>query len=122
MSTTIYVYVPAPDAVTIIDQRAGIVGTPEGDGRIFTYYEGDRFHYANVHTFADRCAIAAGRLQESYPTSAVASIPLGDLRRVGIWTGDGIDVLPNGEAALERWLGVTGGDLHAELQLSGVRP
>jgi hypothetical protein len=80
MSTdAIDVYVPNPDRGTPplafgIDPKSGIVGRrtqPEDpESPVLIYYEGNRFGYANVITFADRCMIAAGRMVEDAPTIA----------------------------------------------------
>jgi hypothetical protein len=134
MSHAIYAYVPQPDTILarMIDPRSGIVGRPDGHGRINLYYEGNRFGAENVRTYADRCAIAAGRLQENYPTIARSLVDLTNVRRIGTWTPFGVQLDgASGMNALTRWLGLGREDaaglwladhdaLAAELQ-TGVR-
>jgi hypothetical protein len=72
---TIDVYVPNPDSIQLlgVDPKSAIVGRHRPAGSRWTgvvYYEGNRYGYANVVTFADRCMIAAGRMEQNAPTIA----------------------------------------------------
>jgi hypothetical protein len=96
-------------AVANIDPKSAIVSAPDDPGqadRILIYYEGNRYGYAGVITFADRARIAAGRLKEQAPVIARAAVPRLALTQVAWFTpGHGVDVIgTRGLAALAKWL------------------
>lgn len=93
---TLNVYVPNPDAPEVvqlqlgdIDPKSAIVGAgPEevsrgAADRVLVYFEGNRYGYANVQTFADRALIAGGRCVEHAPTIAKRYVLAEALVRVG---------------------------------------
>jgi hypothetical protein len=99
MHERLAVYVPDPDApaeaartVAHIDRGSGIVGTPvqpdDPESPVLLHYEGNRFNYANVHTFADRVMIAAGRHRENAPTIATCLARPDALIQVGWYHQD----------------------------------
>lgn len=107
------VYVPVPDrpAVATIDRGSGIVGTPmvpeDPESPILAFYEGNRYGYANVVTFADRCMIAEGRLRTNAPTVAKQLIRPDDVIAVGTYHPDERRVEVHearGLVELARWL------------------
>ncbi len=68
--SAVNVYVPIGVAMLAVDPRSGVVGTPQGDGKVLIDYEGNRFKAANIVTFADRVQVAYGRHNTHYPTVA----------------------------------------------------
>ena len=121
--TAIQVYVPDPDApahvalsVAGIDRGSGIVGTrthqwhgapDDGCDDLIIHYEGNRFGYANVHTFADRVRIAAARHIEHYPTIAMQAAPCRALVAVGSFYPEHgrVEITDaRGLVALAKWL------------------
>lgn len=95
-----------------IDPGSGVVGRPipdphgSGEDRLVIYYEGGR-HASNIVTFADRCHLAAGRMLEHYPTSAMMAADAEDLTRIGSYdTRSGVVDLDGREQllALVGWL------------------
>lgn len=132
------VYVPNDAArpevaaqVADIDRGAGIVGRARdyesGADRVTVYLEG-RQHVVNIVTYADRCANAAGRLLEDYPTSGMRAVSAEALYLVGWFTpGHGVDP-QNAEqlVAVAKWLamftttiGIADG-LHDQLRVTGA--
>jgi hypothetical protein len=124
-------------AVAQIDPKSAIVGecTPDSvnaapDDRLRIYYEGNRYQFADMITFADRAQRACERLRERAPTIATSVAPKRALSHVGFFTfGHGVDVENATELiALARWLGLFDNDqlqsdqLHAELRLSNGTP
>jgi hypothetical protein len=95
---------------------SGLVGIPAGPGRVLVYFEGNRYGSENVRTWADKVRVAAGRLQEVAPTSAVLIADANDLYAVGsIGYGlDDIDVVDR--SAVQLWIGRS--DLVRELEFS----
>ena len=138
------VYVPNPaapavDAAVIahVDAKSAIVGEclPASgatglDDDLRIYYEGNRYRFAGMITFADRAQRACERLRERAPTIATSLAPKRALTHVGCFTfGHGVDVEGATELiALARWLGLFDNDqlqsarLHAELRLSNGTP
>lgn len=101
-----------------IDRGSGIVGTPEGE-RVTIDFEGNRHGYANIHTFADRVMIAAGRHQERYPTIARLSVEAGSVVRVGSYDGSRrIAVDFDRLDAVAAWIGCSVADLPAQLSVT----
>jgi hypothetical protein len=88
-----------------IDAGSGIVIERTGDGLATVYYEGNRFGYANVRTFADRVMIAAGRAKQHAPTVATMVTSLTHLVVVGEFDGDRVQLYDEGYAPLCEWLG-----------------
>lgn len=99
-------YVPSSDR-SGIDPGSGVVGVATGDW-ISAYFEGNRFGYANVTTWADRCRIAYERCITCYPTVARRLFRPADLVVVGTFDGARI-TLTDGAAAVvaAQWLGTT---------------
>lgn len=119
LETPVAVYVPAEDSHLGIDPASGIVGrlVPDahgaGEDRALIYYEGNRFGYSNVVTFADRCNIAHGRYVESAPTIAQAFPQAGEVYEVGtFYRQHGRVEVSDGLALtrLARWLGLYDGE------------
>lgn len=116
------VYVPVEDTHlhSEIDPGSGIVGDRK-EAVVLIYFEGNRFRYANVHTFADRCMIAEGRLREQAPTIARSVVPVTDLHRVGTYfpqerrveVGDGLSL-----TRIAKWIGLWTGDGFSTEQLA----
>lgn len=83
----ITVYVPNPDSTRLIgvDPKSGIIGRPalHDDSLLLVYYEGNRYGFSNVITFADRCMIAAERMTQDAPTIAKSLVPCDAVIRVG---------------------------------------
>lgn len=113
------VYVPheGTDLYKLIDPGSGVVGhrvVPEDpESPILLYFEGNRFNYANVHTFADRCMIAEGRLRTEAPTIARTLARPDDVRRIGVYFPEHRRVEIRDGLALTRlakWLGLAATD------------
>jgi hypothetical protein len=86
------VYIPNPgpagsESALGIDAKSGIVGRriepDDPESPVLIYFEGNRFDYANVVTFADRCMVAAGRLTQDAPTIAKRVVNHDAVIRVG---------------------------------------
>jgi hypothetical protein len=116
VSADVYVPLRGTGAGAVIDTGSGIVGRPSQaapgptDGPYLDlYYEGNRYGYANVHTWADRVAIAAGRMQESYPTVARMTVAATSVQKVGVFDEElGVVSLLDRElstALVAGWLG-----------------
>lgn len=111
------VFIPAPHSRlrAVIDRGSGIVGTPAReflgqDGsdpldeqRVIIDYEGNRFHAANMKTFADRVFHAAGRHEHRYPTVARSMVPRDELVLLGSFDGERIYVAES--LCMDDWLG-----------------
>lgn len=103
------VFVPADgrgDALGIAPGSA-IVGTPEGDS-IRIDYEGNIYGRAQLHGYAMRVLIAAGRHIERYPTVARALVDPAHLIHIGRWDAhaEQLDLDAAGTTHLVAWLGV----------------
>lgn len=116
--TALTVYVPKPGSFpyVAIDRGSGIVGAPVTmeAGGVILYFEGNRYGYANVKTFADRVAVAAGRLQENYPTLARLVVNPKDVIPVATFNGQSVEIdagepgdlaFPEKLIALAEWCG-----------------
>lgn len=82
----IVVYLPngGGRATADIARGSAIVGQPEaGSDRVTIYFEGAISDQENVRTLADRANQAAGRMIQSYPTTAMRSVPRDILMAVG---------------------------------------
>jgi hypothetical protein len=103
------VFAPRPHtlAATAVDRASGIVGSREG-GSVVLDYEGNRYGYAGVHTFADRVRVAYGRHAERYPTVARITADEGELVELGYFEPASGEVYVHGRALgdLLEWLGV----------------
>ena len=81
------VVVPKPGSLARrrIDHGSGIVVAEREwmNPNILVYYEGNRYHAENLHTFAERVKCAAGRLQQRYPTVARGMFPANEFTEVG---------------------------------------
>jgi hypothetical protein len=115
---TVYVPKLGTIAAQMIDAGSGVVGQPGKQVSavevIEVYYEGNRFGYSNVHTFADRVKVAADRMGQSYPTIARAVYPVDMLVEVGQFDGRQV-LLVDGDdrvalALIAAWIGWLGGD------------
>jgi hypothetical protein len=114
------VYVPLPGTVAWehIDQGSGIVGALDTNGTIRLYFEGNRYGYVNVKTYADRVKIAADRQRQRYPTVAQMNVKSSDVRRIGGYAGGQVVLAAMADhATLAKWLGVDELDLD-ELRVS----
>lgn len=96
-----------------IRQGSGIVGSPvEGFDRQMRMidYEGNLYGSQNVVTFADRCAIAAGRHLERYPTVARMVVHRNRLVEIGEFDPEfgQVELIedPRARELLADWLGV----------------
>lgn len=119
MLTPCNVYLPVDQTVLDhIDRGSGIVGVEDGE-RILLYFEGNRFGYANVVTFADRVMIAAGRMQERYPTIARMSVEVDSVRKVGRYDGSRrISLVGEEIDSLAAWIGCPVHALPNEMQVT----
>ena len=82
------------------------------------YYEGNKFNYSNVKTWADKVRVAAHRQNENYPTIARSLVPSSELRKVGyVEFGARVEVVVTDRETLSLWLGEPN-DLDAELRFS----
>ena len=100
------VYVPSVDGPldALIDRGSGIVGSPDASpDHVRIDFEGNRYGAANIITFADKVAHAAGRHETHYPTVARAFVPREHLIAVGQFDGDRVEV--GDSEALTDWLG-----------------
>jgi len=102
-----HVYVPAPGtpARAAIDHASGVVGRG-GPDMVTLDYEGNRFGYVNVRTWADRVRIASHRATTNYPTVARMVVGRDDVIHVGLFA-DGRIILDPGsvvEDAVADWL------------------
>jgi hypothetical protein len=101
------VYVPAPGLLTEIDRGSGIVGSRQAEDEWLIDYEGNRYGYANVKTFADRVARAYDRHESRYPTVARMLVHRRSLVRIGSYDPKGRAVVVVGpHQPLADWLGV----------------
>ena len=103
----IKIFVPTADAFTTIAPGSAIVGRGETDGRVHVYFEGNLHGAINLERFIDRAAVAAGRLEQRYPTVAQAFMPAERLVEVGTFDCDLNRVTLTNEPALAAWLGRT---------------
>lgn len=121
---TLSLYVPNIDSGVnhLIDPRSGIVGVPTVEGHVLIYYEGNRFGYANVRTWADRVLVAAGRCIERYPTVARRVVASESLLHVGSIDYDSKRIFIDNSEALAHWLEVVelGPAFDHEVQFDGV--
>ena len=100
------IYVPTGSATYGIVARSGIVGSPDGHGRVTCYYEGNLYGSENLKRFRERLMVAAGRLAQRSPTVAVVSLPEDALRRVGTYdTGRWCVAEVEAADALAAWAG-----------------
>ena len=79
------VFIPKPRmfASRTIAQGSAIVGKKhESDGFII-FYEGNLYHAENIKTFEDKAMLAAGRMEDNYPTVAKMLCRKEDLILVG---------------------------------------
>jgi hypothetical protein len=108
----IVVYLPngGGRATTNIARGSAMVGQPTlGSERVTIYFEGAIYEQENVRTFADRANQAAGRMIQSYPTTAMRVLPRDVLMAVGIFDsmrGQIILTGPHSEGAVAEWLGM----------------
>jgi hypothetical protein len=79
------VFVPKPltFAHTVIVKGSAIVGKSLDENGFVIYYEGNLFKAANIITFEDKAMLAAGRMEEHYPTVAKMYCQSIDLINVG---------------------------------------
>ena len=99
---------------------SGVVSRDPGEGaeRVVCYYEGNLYGSEQMAGYADRVAIAAGRLLENYPTVAQGAFRLESLQLVGTYDPERGIVSLTGHGANERlaeWVGVEDAELDAEL-------
>lgn len=85
------VYVPtltAPIRKTIVPGSAIVSrGTPDKDGYLLVYFEGNIYNSPAMRRFSQRVLHAAGRLVTRYPTIALANIKRDDMMPIGLyWT------------------------------------
>lgn len=110
------VFVPVADSPfqRLVQPLSGMVGAPvpdphgSGEDRVLVYFQGPT-PSVNVVTFADRCNIAHGRYAMSYPTTAKALAPAGEVARVGTFHRDECRVeIEDGLslALVAKWLGL----------------
>jgi hypothetical protein len=111
----VVVCVPATEDIAGIERGAAIVVNSEvytttnsDDQMVRAYIEANVYGAVNLVTFADFVAVAAGRLLDNYPTSAVRALPRHDLCPVAVWSlGDRrlTGVGENWRPMLSAWLG-----------------
>ncbi|QAY80481.1 hypothetical protein [Sphingosinicella sp. BN140058] len=103
-------YIPAATpALAAVKKGSAIVGAPR-EGYLVVYYEGGIYQHNKDMPFAEKLAIAAGRLSDRAPTVALAAVQDSDVQRVGTVSYDQIlrgwilsDLTD--AAALADWLG-----------------
>jgi hypothetical protein len=103
---SVAVFVPVAGKLEVIDRGSGIVGDRWVGDEVLIDYEGNRYGYANVKTFADRCARAYDRQSVSYPTVARMVVHRDALIQVGTFDQDQRVVYSENDAALREWLGL----------------
>lgn len=120
--TTLNVYVPRSEELAWIKPGAGIVGTPlpRQRGRVCTDFEGNRYNFENLRTFAQRVHDAADRHRSRYPTVARAIVDEHNLLQVATYDPDTKVITVSRSDALIAWLQAadrtfTAADLAAEL-------
>ncbi|HVT77902.1 MAG TPA: hypothetical protein VHD87_12790 [Acidimicrobiales bacterium] len=106
----------------IIDPHSGIVGYGTTGDRVRVFYESNRFGFANVNNYADKCAIAASRAVTNYPTVASATPLRDEVHVIGVFDRDaGRVILTEGkEALLASWLDLPLEELDAQLTTTSV--
>ncbi|AOG03102.1 hypothetical protein BSY19_4834 (plasmid) [Bosea sp. RAC05] len=74
-------------AAGVIAPRSAIVSDPSTNNErgILCYFEGNILGAPNMKAFHDRICVAAGRLEQDYPTKAVARFPVADLVPVALY-------------------------------------
>lgn len=108
----IVVYLPngGGRATADIARGSAIVGQPDaGSDRVTIYFEGAIYDHENVRTLADRANQAAGRMIQSYPTTAMRSVPRDILMAVGTFDLQRRRIIltgPHSEGAVAEWLGM----------------
>lgn len=118
------VYVPATENRFGIADGSGIVAASTAAGDLVAYYESNMNGAINLVTFADRVAVAAGRMVDAYPTVARVSVEAGALTLVGNYDTDRgrVILLDSGaEAAVAGWVGCAVEDLRVELESTSAR-
>lgn len=83
MRHTVFVPKPNSHAFSSIAKGSAIVGKEYESLGYMVYYEGNLNGAENIKTFEDKAMIAAGRLEENYPTTAKMLCRKGDLIIVG---------------------------------------
>jgi hypothetical protein len=92
-------------AEAVIDAHSGIVGSPRGE-LVTVDFEGNRYHAANLTTYADRVRAAADRHLARYPTVARGVFAAEAFTIVGSFDPATSTLAIADEHALRVWLGL----------------
>jgi hypothetical protein len=100
------VYVPISEEATFIAKGSAIVAKEEPDatGRVVVYFEGNLYCAENLKRYEERLLCAAGRAASRYPTAAIASFHVGQLRRIGTYDYATQRLDLTDSVALDAWL------------------
>jgi hypothetical protein len=104
---TIYVPVPSSHLRNLIARGSGIVGTPQGNGRVLIDYEGNLYGAENLKTYEERVYHAHDHHTwgaYGYPTVARALVEAKELEPVGSFDPETKTVQINEHGILDEWL------------------
>lgn len=90
---------------SVIAPSSGVVLWQDGSTWMIDY-EGNLHGAANIRTFADRVAHAAGRAATRYPTVARCAVRLDQVESVGSFSESQGQIILGAPEPLRRWLGL----------------
>jgi len=90
MCSLFNVFVPADSTSALklgLHPRSAVVASvvQREPANVLAYYEGNLYGASNLQRFSERLNQASGRAVQSYPTTAMALMPLVDLVKVGTY-------------------------------------